>query len=96
MSLDNATVRTIANLARIEVPEADLPHLAKELSTILGWVEQLGQVDTEGVAPLASVTGDLALPWRADAVTDGAYPDKILANAPEAANGFFLVPKVVE
>ena len=95
MSLDKATVRRIAILARIDVPEADLEPLAKELSHILGWIEQLRQVDTENVRPMSGGT-DLKLAWRADVVTDGGHPDKVLANAPEAQDGFFTVPKVVE
>lgn len=95
MSLDKATVRTIANLARIEVPEEDLDHLAGELSGILHFVEQLGEVDTDGVSPMTSVA-ELTLPRRIDEVTDGDCRDKVLANAPEAEEGFFTVPKVVE
>ena len=95
MSLDNATVRTIANLARIAVTDEELEPLARELSGIMGFVEQLSEVDTDGIAPMASVA-DLNLPRRADEVTDGGYPDKVLANAPERFDGFFLVPKVVE
>ncbi|MHA1538163.1 MAG: Asp-tRNA(Asn)/Glu-tRNA(Gln) amidotransferase subunit GatC [Alphaproteobacteria bacterium] len=95
MALDEATVRKIARLARIEVPDERLAGLAAELSNILDWVEQLGEVDTDGVAPMASVV-EVVLPMRADEVTDGGYPDKILANAPDAAKGFFTVPKVVE
>ena len=96
MSLDKATVRTIANLARIEVADEDLDHLAGELSTILNFVEQLAEVNTDGVAPMTSVVEGMALPRREDAVTDGGYPEKVLANAPEASEGFFVVPKVVE
>lgn len=95
MSLDNATVRTIANLARIAVTDEELEPLARELSGIMGFVEQLSEVDTDGIAPMTSVA-DLTLPRRADEVTDGGYPDKVLANAPERFDGFFLVPKVVE
>ena len=95
MSLDQATVRNIANLARLEVPEEDLDHLAGELSNILKFVEQLAEVNTDGVAPMTSVA-HIDLPWRADAVNDGDCPEKILANAPEAHDGFFVVPKVVE
>ncbi|MGB0748468.1 MAG: Asp-tRNA(Asn)/Glu-tRNA(Gln) amidotransferase subunit GatC [Magnetospiraceae bacterium] len=95
MSLDKDTVKNIAFLARIEVPEADLEPLAGELSHIIGWVEQLAEVNTEGVAPLASVT-DVTLPLREDKQAGGGIPDKVLANAPESADGFFLVPKVVE
>ncbi len=95
MAVDRATVAQIAKLARIRVPDADLDALAGELSNILTWIEQLSELDTEGVAPMTSVV-EMALPKRADAVTDGGYPDKILKNAPEAAHGFFAVPKVVE
>lgn len=95
MSLDKATVRHIANLARIEVRDEELDHLAGELSHILHFVEQLAEVNTDGVAPMTSVAA-MTLPWRADAVTDGNRRDDILANAPESDEGFFLVPKVVE
>ncbi len=95
MSLDKATVKNIAFLARIRVPEEDLEPLAGELNNILDWVEQLGEVDTEGVEPMASVS-NVTLPLRADAVTGGGQPEKVLANAPEAEKGFYTVPKVVE
>ena len=95
MSLDISAVRAIANLARIDVGEEELAPLAGELSKILDFVEHLSAVATDGVAPMNSVA-DLGLPMRADIVTDGGIADKILANAPEAAEGFFTVPKVVE
>jgi len=95
MSLDTAKVRSIAELARIEVADDQLPHLAGELSKILTFVAQLAEVDTDGVQPMTSVAA-MTLAMRDDVVTDGGYPDKILANAPEAAEGFFTVPKVVE
>lgn len=95
MSLDISTVRNIANLARIEVPEGELQHLAGELSGILRFVEQLQELNTDGVPPMTSVE-TMALPQRQDAVTDGGCQDKVLANAPESDDGFFLVPKVVE
>jgi aspartyl-tRNA(Asn)/glutamyl-tRNA(Gln) amidotransferase subunit C len=95
MSLDSSTVRAIATLARIDVREEELAPLAGELSNILTFVEQLAQVDTDGVEPMSSVA-DLGLPMREDVVTDGDIAEKILANAPEAAEGFFTVPKVVE
>ena len=95
MALDKATVAKIAHLARIDVPEARLEALAAELSNIITWVEQLSEVDTENVTPMTSVV-EVALPWREDRVTDGGYPDKVLANAPAAAKGFYTVPKVVE
>ena len=95
MSLDKATIRRVATLARIEVPEADLDATAEKLSGIFSWIEQLREVNTDNVAPMSGGT-DLKLPWRADAVTDGGITDKVLANAPEAQDGFFAVPKVVE
>lgn len=95
MSLDKATVRNIANLARIEVRDEDLDHLAGELSNILHFVEQLSEVNTDGVEPMTSVAA-MTLPMRKDIITDGGQPAAILANAPEAEDGFFTVPKVVE
>lgn len=95
MSLDKDTVRSIATLARIEVADDELDHLAGELSNILKFVEQLGEVDTTGIQPMASVAA-IGLPMRDDIVTDGGYADKVLANAPEGEEGFFTVPKVVE
>jgi aspartyl-tRNA(Asn)/glutamyl-tRNA(Gln) amidotransferase subunit C len=95
MALDPAAVRRIAKLARIAVPDEDLPGLATELSRILQWVEQLDEVDTAGAAPMTSVV-EVTLPMRADEVSDGGIRDQILANAPERAGGFFAVPKVVE
>ena len=95
MSLDKDTVRNVAYLARINVPEEDLEPLAGELSNILQFVEKLSEVDTDGVAPMASVA-DMALPERDDVVTDGERQDQVLANAPDAREGFYLVPKVVE
>ena len=95
MSLDEATVARIARLARISIPEDELAPLADELSHILGWIEQLNEVDTEGVAPMTSVVA-MRLAWREDRVTDGGRPEDILANAPERQDGYFVVPKVVE
>ncbi|WP_142849766.1 Asp-tRNA(Asn)/Glu-tRNA(Gln) amidotransferase subunit GatC [Telmatospirillum sp. J64-1] len=95
MSLDKATVRTIANLARIEVPDEELDHLAGELSRIVDFVEQLSEVNTDGVAPMTSVA-EMTLPRRQDVVSDGNCRDGVLANAPDADDGFFCVPKVVE
>ena len=95
MSLDKATVARIAALARIRVPEEELEGLAAELEKIIGWVNQLDEVNTDDVSPMASVV-DVDLPWRADKVTDGDCRDKVLANAPEKAEGFFAVPKVLE
>ena len=95
MALDKATVARIATLARIKLPEAEQAALADELSRILTWMEQLNEVETSGVEPMSSVAA-MRLPMREDVVTDGNCRDKILANAPEAADGFFAVPKVVE
>ena len=95
MSVDKATVARIAHLARIGVSEAELEPLAAELSQILDWIEQLNEVDTDAVAPMASVH-DAKLRWRADAVDDGDRRDEVVANAPESKDGFFVVPKVVE
>lgn len=95
MSLDHNTVRAIAYLARIRVPDNQLDALVGELSAILRFIEQLNAVDTEGVPPMTSVA-DLALPMRPDEVADGGIPERILANAPQAIDGTFAVPKVVE
>jgi aspartyl-tRNA(Asn)/glutamyl-tRNA(Gln) amidotransferase subunit C len=95
MPIDKATVAKIATLARIRVPEEAQQTLAGELNNIIGWVEQLNEVDTEGVPPMSSVV-EAVLPKRPDAVTDGDCADDVTANAPAAAHGFFTVPKVVE
>ena len=95
MALDEATVRKIARLARIEIADDQLEALGAELSHILDWVELLGEVDTDGVAPMASVV-EIELPLRQDEVTDGGYPEKLLDNAPDQTKGFFTVPKVIE
>ena len=93
--IDPETARKVAHLARIRVAEEDLPRLAGELSGILTFMEQLGEVDIEGVEPMVSVT-PMRLKRRADGVTAGGMPGKVLANAPDAREGFFAVPKVVE
>ena len=95
MAIDAATVKKVARLASIRVPEDRLEPLAAELSGILAWIEQLDEVDTEGVAPMAS-TEAVSLPMREDVVTDGGDRAAILANAPRTERGFFVVPKVVE
>ena len=95
MPLDKAAVAHIATLARIRLSASELEPLADELSHILTWVEQLNEVDTTGVAPMASAAA-ANLPLREDAVSDGGCRDAILGNAPNAARGFFTVPKVVE
>jgi aspartyl-tRNA(Asn)/glutamyl-tRNA(Gln) amidotransferase subunit C len=95
MALDRAAVAHIAALARIRLAEAELEPLAGELSQILTWVEQLNEVDTAGVPPMASVAAT-GLPMRDDAVSDGGRREEILGNAPRTVRGFFVVPKVVE
>lgn len=95
MSVDTETVRRVARLARIAVAEEDLAPLAGELNGILGWIEQLGEVDVEGVEPMTSVT-PMRLWRRPDDVTEGDRRDDVLANAPDARGGFYVVPKVVE
>ena len=95
MAVDRDTVIRVARLARIKVPEGDLDTLAGELSNIMGWVEQLAEVDTDGVDPMTSVA-DMKLRWRADEVTDGGIRDRGTANAPDPRVGMFVVPKVIE
>jgi aspartyl-tRNA(Asn)/glutamyl-tRNA(Gln) amidotransferase subunit C len=95
MSVDADTVRRIAHLARIAVAEEEMEHLKGELNAILAWVEQLGEVDIEGVEPMTSVT-PMAMKKRADVVTDGGIAEDIVKNAPASEDNFFLVPKVVE
>jgi aspartyl-tRNA(Asn)/glutamyl-tRNA(Gln) amidotransferase subunit C len=95
MAIDAATVRKVARLARIAEPEGTLESLARELSGIIDWIEQLNEVDTDGVEPMTTAL-HTPLPMREDAVTDGGYPERVLANAPKTAGGFFVVPKVVE
>ncbi|WP_415919940.1 Asp-tRNA(Asn)/Glu-tRNA(Gln) amidotransferase subunit GatC [Tateyamaria sp. SN6-1] len=95
MSIDETTAARVAKLARIKVEPEQLPGLASEFSTILGFIEQLNEVDVDGVEPMTSVTPQ-RLKRRADVVTDGSQQDAVLTNAPEAREGFFAVPKVVE
>ncbi len=95
MSLDIDTVKNIAMLARIRVADDELDHLAGELSHILGWVEQLNEVDTKGVEPMSSIV-EISLPRRSDEVVQGGESERVLANAPDAKDGFFTVPKVME
>jgi aspartyl-tRNA(Asn)/glutamyl-tRNA(Gln) amidotransferase subunit C len=95
MSVDAATVRRIARLARIAVAEDEIEHLRSELNTILAFVEQLAEVNVEGIEPMTSVM-PMRMERRLDAVTDGEIPEAILKNAPAVEDGFFLVPKVVE
>lgn len=95
MSIDIETARRVAKLARIKVEEDDLPALAEEFNAILGFVEQLNEVDVDGIEPMTSVT-PMRLKRRDDVVTDGDQQAKVLSNAPDAREGFFAVPKVVE
>ena len=95
MSIDRETAARVAKLARIRVEEEDLPALAGEFNTILGFFEQLGEVDVEGIEPMTGVTPQ-RLKRREDVVTDGGQQEKVLRNAPDAREGFFAVPKVVE
>ena len=100
MSVDIATVKKVAALARIALPDADAERLAPELNNILGWIEQLGEVDTTGVEPTTAVIPN-SLRLRddvvdADPLTGGGIRDKLMRNAPQAEHGFFTVPKVIE
>ena len=95
MSVDSQTVRKIASLARIAVTDAQVDAMVPELNNILGWIEQLGEVDTSAVAPMTAVIPN-SLRLRDDAVTDGNVRDAVLKNAPQAEHGFFAVPKVIE
>ncbi len=95
MSLELAAVRRIAKLARIRLEDHELARLQGELNGILHWIEQLSEVDVEGVTPLTG-GAQIMLRMRADAVTDGGQPELVLANAPDRAGAFFAVPKVVE
>ncbi|MEA2861549.1 MAG: aspartyl-tRNA(Asn)/glutamyl-tRNA(Gln) amidotransferase subunit [Methylobacteriaceae bacterium] len=95
MSVDAATVRRIAHLARIAVAETEIPHLQGELNAMLAFVEQLSEVNVDGVEPMTSVM-PMELKKRPDVVTDGGIPDDIVRNAPATEDHFFLVPKVVE
>jgi aspartyl-tRNA(Asn)/glutamyl-tRNA(Gln) amidotransferase subunit C len=95
MSIDKTTVQKIASLARIKVTEADLAYYAPQLQNILGWAEQLQEVDTDGVEPLLSVS-EIACRLRPDVITDGGKVEDILKNAPESVEGFFVVSKIVE
>lgn len=95
MAIDTDTVRKVAGLARIHIEEERLEALAAELSGILAWIEQLAEVDTDGVQPMTSAVA-VPLPMRQDVVTDGGDAAAVLGNAPKTERGFFVVPKVVE
>ena len=95
MSVNEAQVRHVAKLARLALSEAEIATMVAELNNILGWVEQLGEVNTDGIEPLTAVV-DLELRLRDDVVNDGDVRDAVLLNAPDAQHGFFAVPKVIE
>ena len=95
MAIDAATVRKVARLARIAEPEARIDPLARELTGIMAWIEQLAEVDVEGVEPKTSAVS-MTAPLREDVVTEGGDPERVLSNAPRRAGDFFVVPKVVE
>lgn len=95
MSVTKEDVRKVARLSRIAVDDARLEPLAGELNTIISWIEQLNEVDIEGVEPMTSVVA-AKLPMREDKVTDGSKADQVLANAPKSEDGFFVVPRAVE
>lgn len=95
MAIDVATVKKVASLARLRESDERLEALAGELNSILGWIEQLSEVDVEGVEPMTTAI-DMPTPLRDDVVTDGGIVDQIVANAPKSVDGFFVVPKVVE
>ncbi len=96
MSLDPATTRRIARLARIGLDDQETEAVRTQLGGILGWIEILNEVDVEGVPPMVGTTMHAALPQREDIVTDGDCQEKVLSNAPDRAGPFFTVPKVVE
>ena len=96
MSIDEKTVRKVAKLARLAIPEERLAPMAAELNGIMAWIEQLNEVDIDGVEPMTSAVEGVSLPMRDDVVPDGDNPERVLANAPKAEDGFFVVPKVVE
>jgi aspartyl-tRNA(Asn)/glutamyl-tRNA(Gln) amidotransferase subunit C len=95
MSVDSATVKRVARLARLKVSDEDVPRLAGELNAILAFVEQLNEVNVDGVAPLTSVVSQ-AMKMRDDVVTDGGYAKDVTRNAPASEDDFYMVPKVVE
>jgi aspartyl-tRNA(Asn)/glutamyl-tRNA(Gln) amidotransferase subunit C len=95
MTIDRSTVKKVARLARIAVPDERLDPMARELSGIMAWIEQLNEVDVEGVEPMTTAV-KMALPMREDQITDGGIQPQVTANAPRSEDGFFVVPKVVE
>jgi aspartyl-tRNA(Asn)/glutamyl-tRNA(Gln) amidotransferase subunit C len=96
MAIEEKDVRKAARLARLALPEERVAPMARELGAIIAWIEQLNEVDVEGVEPMTSAVEGLKLPLREDVVTEGGDPMKVLKNAPKSEDGFFVVPKVVE
>ncbi len=96
MSIDKEMIKRLGILSRLRIPDENMDEMVGEIQKIIGWVDQLKDVDTDGVAPMNSVVEDMMLPEREDVVTDGDIRDEILANAPDKLDEFFLVPKVVE
>ena len=96
MAIDKDMVKRLGILSRLRIPEEQADEMVAELTKILGWVDQLKDVDTDGVAPMNSVVEDMKLPERQDVVTQGGIQQELLANAPDQTDGYFLVPKVVE
>ena len=96
MSIDEKTVRKVAKLAHIALPEERVAPMAAELNAIMAWIEQLNEVNIDGVEPMTSAVEGLSLPMREDVVIDGDNPEAVLANAPKSEDGFYVVPKVVE
>lgn len=96
MSIDKEMVKRLGILSRLRIPDENTDMMVTEISKILGWVEQLNEVNTDGVAPMNSVVENMKLPEREDVINDGGIRDEILANAPDQMDGYFLVPKVVE
>lgn len=95
MSVDKETVRKVARLSRIRIEEDRLEPMTNELNGILNWIEQLEEVEVDGIEPMTTAV-EMSLPMREDSITDGNIQDKVLANAPRSEDGFFVVPKVVE
>ena len=95
MAIDEQTVRRVAHLARIALPEARVAPMVSELNGIIAWIEQLNEVDIDGIEPMTSAVA-ISLPMRDDVVTDGGDPARVLKNAPKSEDGFYVVPKVVE
>ena len=96
MAIDEKTVSKVARLARLSLPEERIAPMVQELNGIFAWIEQLNEVDVEGVAPMTSAVEGAKLEMREDIVTEGADPARVLKNAPKSEDGFFVVPKVVE